>query len=86
MSAIEACRSLQCGKDTAKLGFDVDRPCASKRKLKLRVRLNSKEEGLPGDMASKTTLSGSCCQIVVTGSWQQMSVDGTQWELLPIQH
>ena len=38
------------GKDTAKLGFDVDRPCASKRKMKLRVRLNSKDEMLPDDM------------------------------------
>ena len=40
------------GKDTAKLGFDVDRPCASIRKIKLRVRLNSKDEMLPGDTLS----------------------------------
>ena len=37
------------GKDTAKLGFDVDRPCAANRKMKLHVRLNSKDEILPGD-------------------------------------
>ncbi len=37
------------GKDTAKLGFDVDRPCAAKRKMQLRVRLNSADEILPGD-------------------------------------
>ena len=38
------------GKDTAKLGFDVDRPCAAKRKMKLRVRLDSPADRLPGDM------------------------------------
>src|SRR5436190_23847190 len=37
------------GKDTAKLGFDVDRPCAAKRRMKLRVRLDSKDEIIPGD-------------------------------------
>ena len=37
------------GKDTAKLGFDVDRPCAAKRKMILRVRLDSPADMLPGD-------------------------------------
>ncbi|HLX62279.1 MAG TPA: hypothetical protein VKX17_13450 [Planctomycetota bacterium] len=37
------------GKDTAKLGFDVDRPCAARRRMKLRVRLDSTTEMLPGD-------------------------------------
>ena len=37
------------GKDTAKLGFDVDRPCAAKRKMKLRVRLESRSDMQPGD-------------------------------------
>jgi hypothetical protein len=37
------------GKDPAKLGFDVDRPCAAKRKMKLRVRLDSQEQMQPGD-------------------------------------
>ena len=37
------------GKDTAKLGFDVDRPCAAKRKMKLRVRLESSSDMQPGD-------------------------------------
>src|SRR5476649_2130819 len=37
------------GKDTAKLGFDVDRPCAAQRKMKLRVQLQSKDEILPSD-------------------------------------
>ena len=32
------------GKDVAKLGFDVDRPCAAKRRMKLRVRLDSPSE------------------------------------------
>ena len=50
----EAKTSLQSmvaviGKDTAKLGFDVDRPCAAKRKMKLRVRLHSEDEVLPTD-------------------------------------
>lgn len=37
------------GKDTAKLGYDVDRPCAAKRRMKLRVRLDSTAEMQPGD-------------------------------------
>ncbi|MEI6233995.1 MAG: hypothetical protein WCT04_13145 [Planctomycetota bacterium] len=40
------------GKDTAKLGFDVDRPCAANRKMKLHVRLNAESEMLPGDVPS----------------------------------
>ena len=38
------------GKDTAKLGFDVDKPCAAKRKMKLSVRLESPSDMLPGDI------------------------------------
>ena len=41
------------GKDTAKLGFDVDRPCAAKRKMKLRVRLDSLADMQPGDTDSR---------------------------------
>jgi hypothetical protein len=37
------------GKDTAKLGFDVDRPCAARRKMKLRVRLECQSEMQNGD-------------------------------------
>ena len=37
------------GKDTAKLGFNVDRPCAAKRKMKIRVRLDSAADMQPGD-------------------------------------
>ena len=37
------------GKETAKLGFDVDRPCAAKRRMKLRIRLDSENEILPTD-------------------------------------
>jgi len=37
------------GKDTAKLGVDIDRPCAAKRKMKLRVRLESLADKQPGD-------------------------------------
>ncbi len=39
------------GKDTAKLGFDVDRSCAAQRKMKLRVRLDSAADMQPGNTA-----------------------------------
>lgn len=55
------------GKDVAKLGFDVDRPCASKRKMKLRVRLNSKDEIQHGDIpAIWKPLPDSAAEIEVT--------------------
>ncbi|MEI6232898.1 MAG: DEAD/DEAH box helicase [Planctomycetota bacterium] len=55
------------GKDTAKLGFDVDRPCAAKRKMKLRVRLNSKDEIQPGDIpAICHSLTDGTAEIEVT--------------------
>src|ERR1039458_4550073 len=55
------------GKDTAKLGFDVDRPCAAKRKMKLRVRLNSKDEILPGDiLAISERFGDSAAEVEVT--------------------
>ena len=37
------------GKDTAKLGLDVDRPCAAKRKIKLHIRLESQADMQLGD-------------------------------------
>ena len=55
------------GKDTAKLGFDVDRPCAAVRKMKLRVRLESKDEILPGDQpAIIEPFDDSAAEIEVT--------------------
>ena len=55
------------GKDTAKLGFDVDQPCAAKRRMKLHVRLNSKDEILPGDKPTIwKSLPDSAAEIEVT--------------------
>jgi hypothetical protein len=55
------------GKDTAKLGFDVDRPCAAKRRMKLRVRLNSQNEIQPGDTPAISERFGdSAAEIEVT--------------------
>ena len=46
---IEAPMVAVVGKDTAKLGFDVDRPCAARRKMWVNLRLHSTDEMLPGD-------------------------------------
>lgn len=55
------------GKDTAKLGFDVERPCASRRKIKLHVRVNSKDEIQPGDIPTIwKPLPDSAAEIEVT--------------------
>lgn len=53
------------GKDTAKLGYDVDRPCADKRKMKLRVRLESPSEML--DTVKPDAREGCIGQIMDAG-------------------
>ncbi len=54
------------GKETAKLGFDVDRPCAARRKMKLRVRLESPSEMQPGDTSLCAIKSGDAPLFEVT--------------------
>jgi hypothetical protein len=54
------------GKDTAKLGFDVDRPCAAIRKMKLRVRLDSAAEMQPEDTDRREIPSDNGTLIEVT--------------------
>lgn len=51
------------GKDTAKLGFDVDKPCAARRKIAVRVQMFSHSDMQPGDRnfrSRKEPVDGWC--------------------------
>ena len=40
---------LVIGKETAKLGLDVDKPCAASRKMWVQLQIHSQDDMLPGD-------------------------------------